>query len=434
MDDFLRKMQLSDYAIKIYLKSLGKFPLSFYELYTIVPQATPDEFNENLNELINAGLFVQQSSKKKGSIMHYSALPPILPILNYYENIRAKLTNIQDSIHEIIINSVKNVFQNNKVIELDSILHAFQEIKQDIDEDSIIQKQEVEDVVEGMEELKNIKKKVSELHQNIKSVTQTKFADLIKTINTIKKDLIGNIKKKETISLIEQLFKEKFDKMVIDFTNNLDELIENEFDSVTKPIDNTSDLIFQYRNDFKMLLLDMLTNFETKMNKIYDLLKENRENLSSAIENLETNIVKNSDAIIQNSIEQVSNLSKPIEVLLNNYLQEIKTIDKSILNSYWMINSVTQVNEVIQNLILNSKENLTIIIPHLENHIALEQFEKKPNNLKIKIVSSEAHTNSIVKSFKSINNLIYRTYHNENLIILKSDTYNFIIGVIQESQ
>ncbi|MFX1502523.1 MAG: hypothetical protein ACFFDH_16295, partial [Promethearchaeota archaeon] len=36
--------------------------------------------------------------------------------------------------------------------------------------------------------------------------------------------------------------------------------------------------------------------------------------------------------------------------------------------------------------------------------------------------------------FKSINNLIYRTYQNENLIILKSDTYNFIIGVIQESK
>jgi hypothetical protein len=434
MHDFLRKIQLTDYAIKLYLKSLGKFSLSYYELYTIVPQATPDEFNDSLNELINAGLFVQQSPKKQGNIMLYSALPPIIPILNYYENIRANLTNIKDSIHDIMTNSVKEVFQDNKIIELDSILNAFQEIKQDIDEDSIIQKQEVEDIVEGMEELKKIKEKVSELHQKIKSVTQTKFADLVKTINTIKTDLMGKIKKKETISLIEQLFKEKFDNMVKEFTNNLDTQIQNEFDNITEPIDNTSELIFQYRNDFKMLLLNMLTNFETKMNKIYDLLKESHENFSSAMESLENAIVKNSEDIIQNSIDQVSNLNKPIEILLNNYLQEIRSIDKSILNSHWMINSVTQVNEVIQHLITNSKENLTIIIPHLENHIALEQFEKKPKNLKIKIVSSEAHTNSIVKSFKSINNLIYRTYQNENLIIVNADNGNFIIGVIQESK
>jgi hypothetical protein len=434
MDDFLRKIQLTDYAINMYLKSLGKFSLSYYELYTIVPQATPDEFNDSLKELINAGLFVQQSPKKQGSIMLYSALPPIIPILNYYENIRANLTSIKNSIHEIMTNSVKDVFQDNKIIELDSIIHAFQEIKQDIEEDSIIQKQEVEDIVMGMEELKKIKEKVSELHQKIKSVTQTKFADLIKTINTIKTDLMGNIKKKETISLIEQLFKEKFDNMVKEFTNNLDTLIQNEFDDITEPIDNTSELIFQYRNEFKMLLLNMLTNFETKMNKIYDLLNKSHENFSSSMESLENAIVKNSEDIIQNSIDQVSNLSKPIEILLNNYLQEIRSIDKSILNSHWLINSVTQVNEVIQHLIANSKENLTIIIPHLENHITLEQFEKKQKNLKIKIASSDAHTNSIVKSFKSINNLIYRTYQNENLIIVKADSSNFIIGVIQESK
>jgi hypothetical protein len=434
MDDFLRKIQLTDYAINMYLKSLGKFSLSYYELYTIVPQATPDEFNDSLKELINAGLFVQQSPKKQGSIMLYSALPPIIPILNYYENIRANLTSIKNSIHEIMTNSVKDVFQDNKIIELDSIIHAFQEIKQDIEEDSIIQKQEVEDIVMGMEELKKIKEKVSELHQKIKSVTQTKFADLIKTINTIKTDLMGNIKKKETISLIEQLFKEKFDNMVKEFTNNLDTLIQNEFDDITEPIDNTSELIFQYRNEFKMLLLNMLTNFETKMNKIYDLLNKSHENFSSSMESLENAIVKNSEDIIQNSIDQVSNLSKPIEILLNNYLQEIRSIDKSILNSHWLINSVTQVNEVIQHLIANSKENLTIIIPHLENHITLEQFEKKQKNLKIKIASSDAHTNSIVKSFKSINNLIYRTYQNENLIIVNADNGNFIIGVIQESK
>ena len=87
MDDFLRKLQLSENAIEIYLKSLRKIPLTYYELYSIVPKATPEEFNKSISELLDAGLITQQPSKKQETITHYLTLPPILPILNYYNNI-----------------------------------------------------------------------------------------------------------------------------------------------------------------------------------------------------------------------------------------------------------------------------------------------------------------------------------------------------------
>jgi len=438
--DFLRKMQLPEYAVEIYLKSLGKFPLSFYELYTLIPKATPEEFNDSIKQLLDVGLLIQQKSKKQENIIHYSPLPPILPILNYYENINANLTAIKKSIYDLMVNSLSTMFQENKVLELDSIVNTFQEIKKDIDEDSIIQKQEVEDIVEGMEELKHINKKLSGLHQNIKSITQTKFADLFKTINILKADIISNINsmefkkhKEEILALVEKLFKEKLDKMVEEFTNNLLELIEKEFDSSSEPIKNTIESIFQYRNDFKILLLNMLTNFESKMNKIYELLKENQEELIPAMKNLEIEIIENLNSIVQNSINQVSNLNKPIETVMKQYIEEMNRVDKQVFNNVWIINSVTKINESIHHLITNSKENLTLIIPHIENHLALEQFDKITGNLKVKIASSEAHTNSIVKSFNDIKNIVYRNYQNDNIIILKSDSDIFILGIIQDS-
>ena len=48
MEDFLKKLQLSEEAIKIYLKSLGKVPLTYYELYSITPKLAQDKFEENL--------------------------------------------------------------------------------------------------------------------------------------------------------------------------------------------------------------------------------------------------------------------------------------------------------------------------------------------------------------------------------------------------
>jgi hypothetical protein len=434
MDDFLRKIQLSESAIEIYLKAQGKFSHSYYELHSMVPKTSIAQFNECVDELIDAGLLVKISSEKKDVLIHYSVLPPILPILNYYENINANLPNIKQSIQELMINSINRIFQENKIIELDTILKAFQDIKKDIDEDSIIQKQEIEDIVEGMEDLKQLKEDISGLHQEVKSITQTKFADLIKIINKIKSSLIENIKKKETISLIEELFKENLDKMVSDFTNNLHELIEKEFEEISKPIDNITDLIFQYRNDFKMLLLNMLTNFETSMNKIHELLKENSDNLSAAIRNVEDKITENLNIILQNSINEVSGLNKPIQNVMKSYLQEISTTKKQLFSNVWTIRSVIRINEAIQNLISNSKEGLTIIIPHIENHIALEQFDSISNNLMVKIAASEAHTNSIVKSFKNIKNILYRNYQNENLVILKGDQNTLFLGIIQESK
>ncbi|MFX0003605.1 MAG: hypothetical protein ACFE9C_14940 [Candidatus Hodarchaeota archaeon] len=434
MDDFLRKIQLSEYAIEIYLNLIGKSSLSYYELYRTIPKGTIEEFSNCLNELKDAGLLVQLSHETHDMVAQYSAIPPILPILNYYDNITTNLPDIKKSIQELMVSSLTRIFQENKIIELDTVLNTFQEIKKDIDEDSIIQKQEVEDIVEGMEELKEIKKKVSDLHQNIKSITQTKYADLIKTINTIKGNLIENIKKKEIVALIEDIFKEKLDNIVSDFTNNLHDQIEQKFENVSKPINDITDLIIQYRNDFKLLLLNMLTNFETHMNKIHDLLKENNDNLSVALKDFENIIAKDLNGLIQNSLNEVSSLNKPIENVMKSYFQEIISTKNQLSTNVWVINSVTRINEAIQNLISNSKERLTIIIPHIENHIAIEQFDTISSNLKIMITSSEAHTNSTVKNFKDIKNILFRTYQNENLIITKGDNNHFFLGIIQESE
>ena len=190
MENFLRKMELAEFAVEIYLKSLSKFPLSFYELYTIVPKATPEEFSASIKELLDAGLLIQQKTEKQDNIIQYSPLPPILPILKYYENINTNLPSIKKSIYELLVNSLTSIFQDNKLPKLDSITKTFQEVQKDIEEDSIIQKQEVEDIVEGMEELKNINKNLSDLHQNIKGITQSQFTDLITTIKTLKTDII----------------------------------------------------------------------------------------------------------------------------------------------------------------------------------------------------------------------------------------------------
>ncbi|MFX1571391.1 MAG: hypothetical protein ACFFB0_01470 [Promethearchaeota archaeon] len=440
MEDFLRKIQLSNYAIEMYIKSLGKNPLTYYELKTIVSSATLEEFEESLNQLVNGGLLLRLVSEQHEVLTHYLAIPPILPILNYYENIESSLSNIKDLIQELMINSVNQIFQQDNTINLDGIVNTFHEFRKDIEEDTIIQKQEIEDIVEGMEALTKAKEEMIDLHENIKSITQTQFSNLLKTITTIKTEIITKLDelgfkkhRKEVISVLNQLFKEQMDKIIGKFTNNLHGLIEKEFNDFIMPLDKLIETTFEYRNDFKMILLNMLTNFESKMNKIYEMISENKDDLSASLKNLEIKIAENLNAVIQDSVNQIYNLNKPIEDVMKIYFHDIISKDKPVINNLWVINSRIKINEEIQKFITNSKKNLIIIVPNLENHLVVEQFENISKELKIRIASSEPHTNSLVKKFKGITNLTYKVNQNENLIALKGDNDKIAIGIIQNN-
>jgi hypothetical protein len=438
MKDFLKKLQLSDYAIEIYLKSLGRSPFTYYELFSFIPTASPEEFEESLGQLVNGGLLLELIPKNQEILLHYLAIPPVLPIINYYENINENLKGIKDSIRELMIDTVSKTFQQDSAIELDTILQSLQETRKDIDEDVIIQKQELEDIVKGMEELKNLKQNISELSQQIKILTQTQFANLMKKISQINSSVAEEIDaldfkkhKKEILGIVEQSSREKLDKMVQEFSRELHEVIDEKFESTTKPIEQLIDNTIQYRDDFKLILLNMLNSFETKMNTIYELIKANKETLSSEMKNLENKLADNLNVLIQNSIDQVSGLSKPVENLMKNYFQEMSSSDRSAIAEVWFINSRTKVNEEIQKFIATSKEELIIIIPRLEQHIAVEQFDSIPRSLKVRVVSSEPHTNSSVKKFRDISNLIYKNLENQNLILLKGDNNQIAIGIIQ---
>ena len=268
-------------------------PLTYFELYSIIPKLSQDEFEENLTQLINGGLLIQLIPQKQEVLLHYAIIPPILPIINYYENINANLEGIKEAIRELLVKTVNQTFQQNNTIQLDTILNSFQESRKDIEEDTIIQKQEIEDVVKGMEELKNLSKDISELDQQIKIVTQTNFVNLMKRISGIKSEITEEINalefkkhKDEVITIVEQTFKEKLDRMVQEFSLELHELIEEKFETTAKPIEKLINETFQYRDDFKLILLNMLNNFETKMNKIHELIKENKDFLITEMGNL----------------------------------------------------------------------------------------------------------------------------------------------------
>ena len=436
MEELLKNIQLSDKAIELYLRCIGQLPLSSFELYSLLPNISQEDFSNIIKELSEAGLFVSIELEDSNLFYQYLALPPINPILNYYSNINANLDSIKNQLQMLISNSLNVIFQENKIIEFDTLFKATQELRKDIEEDVIIQKQDIDDIVQGMENLKIIKKGLEALRQSIKGVTQTQFSYLIKLITNIKKDINSKIdslelKKNEKAvkDAIEDIFKENFNKFLGDFTANLHELIEEEFENTIESLNNIVDSTFQFRNDFQMVLLNMLNSYEKKINAIIDLIKLKRNNLDKDLKDFENVILDNFKEIIHNSVDSVAALNNPINLALENYL---KSLVSSGSNDFWHIRGLSRVNEEIMHRLSQSKQKLMIIVPKLEEHIVIDDFKNISKNLKIEIASSEPHTNSRVKELKEIKNLEYRTLKNDNVIICKSDDNHFLIGLIKE--
>jgi hypothetical protein len=439
MEDFLKTLNLSDNATRIYLKSLGKAPLSSFEIYSIVPKLSQDEYTETLDELSELGLLVPIQSEDPDVITTYLFIPPFNPIIIYIANIKRNLDSIKNQLRQLLAKTLATTFKKNSILELDSVFQATQDIKKDIEEESIIQKQDVEDIVQGMENFNIIGEILKDLNQRIKVVAQTEFSNLINMITETKDDIITQLgylelKKHEdrVKKLIERVFKQHSEELIKKFTSRLYELIETEFASTKESLNNIGKSIFQFRDDFKMLLVNTVNNYERKINTIIDLIKTKNTELTRDLEQFEKQILNDFQGVIKNSVDSIAALNDPIDKVMKNYFHSYISPEKVQLNDLWFIDSISRVNENIINWIIKSRHELVIILPKLEAHLSEDSFNTVNSNLKIKIASSEAHTNSFVKNLKAFKNIEYRMLKNDDLIILKGDDKYLLIGILDK--
>jgi hypothetical protein len=436
MEEFLKNFQISDNAIKLYTKCIGRQPLSSLELYSFLPNISQEEFSNVLGDLIDNGLLVPNSNQNKDSVLHFLTIPPIKPILNYYTNINNNLSSIKKQLQILLSNSLAKIFQDNQIIELNTMHDAAQELRKDFEEDVIIQKQDIDDIVQGMENLNIIKDVLENLRQMIKGVTQAQFSSLIKLIANIKNEIYSKIeslelKKSENAvkEIVEQAFKVNFNKLLGDFTANLHKLIGDEFDNTIESLNNILDSTFQFRDDFQMVVLNMLSTNEKKIKSIIEIIKTKKTSLEMDLKEFEKIVIDNFTEIIENSVDSVASLNEPINSTLDSYFNTIKDSNDLENDNVWRIKSITRAKEEMSNFISHSTQNLLLIVPKLEENLSFDDFKDISNNIKIQIASSEAHTNSLVKKYKDLKNFDYRILKNENVIVCKGDENNLIIGI-----
>ena len=435
MEDFLYKLQLSENAVKIYLNCIGELPLTKKEMGLIIPELDENQFSNAFDELLNIGILIPIHPKNAKLLTHFLAIAPFNPINQYYKNIKKNVDDIKQQLAVIFDKSLSEIFEKNNLVELESVHEAAQELRKDIEEDTIIQKQDVEDIVEGMENLRSLTDVLEELHKKLKGVTQTEFTNLIRILPQIESEIKEKVEakksKRELIEIIESLFKENFEKLVNEFTVNLHELIKKDFDNTQESMNNLMNSTFQFRNDFKILLLNMINNFEVKINSVIDIIRKKEEGLGDQKLEFKNLIIEELKKINEDSINSIISLNDPINKVIQDYLQKFNPSEKNQISQIYQVYSLQKIKSEINSFIKSTQNELKMILPLVENFISADEFKGASKNLKINLAASEAHTNSLVKNFKEIPYLEYRMLKNSSVIAIQGDEDHLLIGVIQ---
>jgi len=331
----LKSFNLSDDAINIYLKCLGKFPYTIKEIQAIIPNVSEEEVKHILNELIEKKLIFLINPKYSESVPHYIIIPPFAAML--------------DNIRDLTEVSEKKTIEDS---EKDPIIEKFQELLyQDLEEIS----GDLIELLSNKDNLSQTAEILSEVEENVKNFARVILNDVLEMILPLRLQSAVDAR---------------------DFSR----LINSVKIKVTESQEIVSNMFSQFREIVKSLnSSDIPVEFEA----FKTFIRRLRESIDKRVKEL-------SLGTIALSSEKILDLENSLYKLLTIYIK----INKDSSDKFWIIRSYEKIKEILSVLLEKCKEEIIIIVPTIENFIPLEKFnldysedliltpEKKPKQKK----------------------------------------------------
>ncbi len=316
MKALLKSFNLSDDAINIYLKSLSKLPYTFSEIRSFLPNVSENEAKQIINELIEKKLILLVKPRHSESLPHYISIPPIAAILN----------NLSD-LTEVSEETKKKDSEKNSMIEKfqDTILQDLEKISGDLI-DILSNKEDSDQTIEIL----------SEVEDNVKKFAQVILNDVIGMISPLKMQSAVDARDfSKLIKSVQQKLSES-EEIVTNMFSQFREIVKK-MGSTDKPAE--------------------VEAFKTFIRKLGEFIDKRVQELSLSAG--------------APSPEKIQILEKSLYNILTDYL----SINNESLDKFWIVSSYEKIKEIISVILEKSKEEITIIVPKIENFIPLDKFE-----------------------------------------------------------
>ncbi len=316
MKALLKSNGLSDNAIKVYLGGLGRFPYTFSEIRSILPNLSENDVKLILDDLVAKQLIIIVNPKYSESLPHYITIPPFATLLN--------------SITGAIVPSEGIDNQKSKTT------FSLEGFKDAIYQDIEIITGDLIDVISTQDNSVQTTEILSEVENNVKKFAQVILSEIIELISPLKM------------------------KSAVDGRD-----LTNFINSVQEKISESEEIVTNMFNQFREIVKEMGPSDRSSQIEGFKIFIRR---LGEAIEKRVNEIAIGGGPGSLNNIEF-------IKTSLNNILTDYISIHKISIEKFWNINNNEKIKEIISILIDKCTDNLTIIVPDIEIFIPLDKFE-----------------------------------------------------------
>ena len=323
MKALLKSFNLSDDAISIYIKGLGKFPYTLSEIQSIVPNVSEKEIKQVIDELIEKKLILLINPRYSESVPHYIIIPPFAAMLNNITD----LTEVSDE-------------RNIKESEKNPMIEKFQEaIYQDLENIS----GDLVEILSNKDNSGQTMEILSEVEENVKKLARVILDDVIGMISPLRMQSAVDARDfSKLITSVKQKMSES-EEIVVNMFSQFRDIVQK-LGSPDVPAE--------------------LDAFKTFIRKLGELIDKRVQELSLGAGTP--------------SSEKIQALENSLYNLLTNYI----SINKVSIEKFWIINSYEKIKEILSVLLEKCKKEITIIVPTFVDFIPLEKFDLDYSGLK----------------------------------------------------
>ncbi|MHA1150163.1 MAG: hypothetical protein ACTSR8_18180 [Promethearchaeota archaeon] len=436
MEDYLRTLKLDRDIIEIYLKILGENPLSFNEIREFNKKISIERFNKIIDNLLERKLLIKEEPNNPKGIIHYSAIPPIDVITKKISQVNKYLSGVGGNFQIAFQEAVQRVFKEENKLEISSLLDKITAAEKDFDKEAQILREELTGMVEGIQTQSISVDFLNKYEEEIKNIINSEIAGILIPLLQFKSEFR---EKYEAIGItdsqwdsIKDSIKDLLAGHIHEKANELNDIINQEFQELRQKFEEVIANRIKFQFEQKSVYLGIINIFKNELIKVRKIISEKDDNIKSNLRDLAklTNqvLIKTYEELIQTYSGNIDSVEKLLKTILKQYENK----EKQILNNLTPINSEPKINEVIFHLISKSTKEILIIVPKIEGFVPINKIQMFSKKYPIRLISSEAHNNSIIKDLKKNNNIEYKRLKNNNFITILADKSYLVFGFYEK--
>ncbi|MHA2397622.1 MAG: hypothetical protein ACXADU_01870 [Promethearchaeota archaeon] len=478
----LSDIDLSDEEIELYFRSTGRETVSLGEI-SILTGKTKEESKVIVDKFIEKGLF----KEIVGATPHYAALPPYAALVSQLRSFSTYISDIKSKIPTQLESSFAQLESQAKGMEtLKDSSEAMNELKEKMLTQIHAQKEEFDNTISAIDQIRNITKDISGLGDVTRNISEDQIGSLtsqfdnlnrktsqiiknqvdeLKTQFTDVKSIVSENLQKLRLGVIQQAVGDIIEKVISsrlkDITDNLnvqlsvsqtvfaDELkklttgVDSEFvdklrSSIEDAVKNIEGISIKSGDDKDKAFSDIIDNFNQAVKLSEEKIDGLSGNIFQSFGNIREIFSKGIVDTLDHTLEDILKRLEISEKTTQEFWEQSKKAKGAItMKDIWFIRSPEAAKAHINDEISKAKMRVLIVAPDLLD-IELDAIKSRPSRINFRIsthIDPSIHAHEVVlQELDTMDNVDYRNRTLQNLWGINRDYEEVILCVLSQTE